>query len=164
MDPVCETHHPQRLDRAFLPVLDGGSTVQQRELDILDRRGPRKKVESLEDEPQLAVPDVRQLVPCQPADIDPVEYVCPLRRFVQASQDVHERRLPRSGCAHDRDEFPSPDLQGHAAECVDLDFPQHVGFHEVIDLYEASIARGRGGGGRLIPADHRIPPGPPGLC
>ena len=102
---------------------------------------------------------MRQLVPRQPADIDPVEYVCPLRRLVKASQDIHERRLPRAGGAHDGDEFSSPDLECDPAQCMDLDFSQEVGFHEVIDLYKAPVARCR-----LIPADHRIPPGPPGLC
>ena len=59
--------------------------------------GQRQQVELLENEPDLIVPDLRQLVAIQLSDADSVQFVTSGRRSVQAPEDVHQRGLAGSG-------------------------------------------------------------------
>ena len=76
--------------------------VDQRQLDVAQRRGARDQVEALEDEPDLAVADIGELVVVEVADVDAVEQVAAARRDVEAADDVHQRRLAAARRAHDR--------------------------------------------------------------
>src|SRR5207253_6080920 len=78
------------------------------------------------------------------------EYVGATVGDVEAAQDVHERRLPRSRRAHDRDELGGPDIEIDAAQRVHRDLPPDaVRLGDPAELDDA--------------LDHRptITPGPP---
>ena len=59
----------ERKDRALAALLAGHPGVDQRQLDLLQRRRPRKKVERLEHEADLLVADRGQLVVGHPRDL-----------------------------------------------------------------------------------------------
>src|SRR5439155_11262537 len=50
----------------------------------------------------------------------------PRRRPVEPTQQVHERGLPRTGAAHDRQVVAGRDLKGHPAQRLDRDPVQLV--------------------------------------
>ena len=67
------------------------------------------EVERLEDEPDLAVADMRQRRLVERAHVDPVDEELARRRDVEAAEDVHHRRLAADPSAHDRDEVAAFD-------------------------------------------------------
>ena len=74
--------HPDRLQRRHGPLVarrcpPALAVVEQRQLDVLERRRPREQVEPLEHEPDLVVPHGGQLVPRQLGDVAAVEDVLP---------------------------------------------------------------------------------------
>jgi hypothetical protein len=68
--------------------------VGQRELDVALRGGAGDQVEALEDEPDLAVADERELSLVEAPDVDPVEQVAALGADVEAPDDVINVDLP----------------------------------------------------------------------
>src|SRR5688500_6447036 len=118
MISLPETNGVERGERAlvtfgrleFAPV-----AVEQRQLDVVERRGAFEEVESLEHEPNFLVPDVRELVLRQLRDVAAVELVDAARRTVQTAGNVHEGRLARSGGTGHGDELARLDLDRHAS-------------------------------------------------
>src|SRR5438445_788912 len=105
----------QTVQRALTTRPRGKATVEQGQLDVLERRRPGQQVELLEHEPDLRVADSRQLVLREPADVDAVEQVVPRRRRVEAAEEIHERRFARSRRSHDGDELAGADGQRHTS-------------------------------------------------
>src|SRR5512141_2538024 len=95
--------------------------VDERQLDVLERGSPREEIERLEDETDLAVPDLRAFVAVEARDVHPVQEVGSGRRTVEAPDDVHEGGLAGTGGAHHRDELARRNDQGNAVERPDLD-------------------------------------------
>jgi hypothetical protein len=58
----------QHLDGALVPLLLRHAGVDQRQLDVVQRRGARQQVERLEDEADVLVADARQLVVVEAGD------------------------------------------------------------------------------------------------
>ena len=92
--------------------------VEQRQLDVLERRGARQQVEALEHEPDLRVADARQLVVRQLRHVAAVQQIAAARRPIQAAEDVHERRLARARRPDDGHELAGGDVERDAAEGV----------------------------------------------
>ena len=92
--------------------------VEQRQLDVLDRRGARQQIEALEHEADGLVPDARELVGRQRRDIAAVHQDTAARRPIQAPEDVHERRLARTRRPDDGDELAGVDAERDAAQRV----------------------------------------------
>jgi hypothetical protein len=105
--------------------------VQHRQLDVRPRRHARDQVERLEDEADRPVPHDRQRALRQRRDIDAVEQVRPLRRDVQAAEDVHHRRLARARGAHHGHELARLDDEVDA-----VDGP-HLALTLAVDLAHA---------------------------
>ena len=116
-----------RSDRTF----DWHAGVDERQLDVVQRRRARQQVERLEHEPNLFVPDARQLVVVHLADLLAVQQVAALARRVQTADQVHQRRLARPGRPHDGDIFAALDLNRHTAEGMHLLGAHLVGLPEV---------------------------------
>ena len=95
----------QLLHRAGTTLRRRDAAVEQRQLDVFQRRRARQQVELLEHESDRAVADAGQLVGGEPGDVLAVEPVGARRRHVEAADHVHERRLARARRAHDRDEL-----------------------------------------------------------
>ncbi len=93
---------------------DALARVEQRQLDVLERRGARQQVEALEHEADGLVADARQFVVRQRRDVAAVEQVTPGGRPIETAEDVHERRLAGARRSDDRDELAGGDVQRDA--------------------------------------------------
>ncbi len=129
----------------------GIARVDERQLDVVQRRRARQQVEGLEHEADLAVADRGELVVVHLRDDLAAQHVAALARRVEAADQVHQRRLARSGGAHHRDVLARLDLEAHAAQRVDLLGAHLVGAPEVLGVDDgpaAGLARDRGAGRR----------------
>src|SRR5262249_61032314 len=93
---VGQTDCGEPLARARAPLACGEGGVEQRQLDVLERRRSRQQVELLEDEPDLGVADPGELVRREAGHVLAVELVASGARRVEAAQQVHEGRLARA--------------------------------------------------------------------
>jgi hypothetical protein len=127
--PAAEAHRLQCAgSAAVVPHQRRLAAVEQRQFDVLLRRGARQQIEALEDEPQVAAAQPCPLVARQCFDMCAMEQVLPAAGRVQAAEDVHRGRLARAARAHDGHEFAGADveidaLQGHQlsrAAAIDL--------------------------------------------
>src|SRR5436190_1727489 len=116
--PIGEPDRGQPLAGARAPRSGRQPRVDQRELDVFQRARPGQEVERLEDEPDLAVADPRELGPREAGDVLTVQDVAAGRRRVKTAEHVHEGGLSRAGGAHDRDELAALDSDRQAAERV----------------------------------------------
>ena len=110
------------------------AAVEQRQLDVLLRRGARQQVEALEHEAEVAPAQPRALVARQRLDVRAVEQVLPGARRVQAAEDVHRGRLARAAGPHDGDELAGGDVE------VDALQRQQLGLAAAVDLGHAAQA------------------------
>src|SRR6185437_3850643 len=101
---------------ACATLLAADARVHERKLDVLERGGAGKQVERLEDEPDFLVSDVRKLIVRHVGDEGAVEPVLASVRRVEAADEIHQRRLARSGRAHDRDVFVATHGDVHATQ------------------------------------------------
>ena len=129
--PRSRRHRRAFSSRSRARVAVGG--VDQRQLDVLERRGAGEQVEGLEHEADLPVADLGALVAVEPRDVDAVEEVAARRRPVEAADDVHERALAGARRAHDRDELARRDRERDAVERAHLDLAHLVDPDEVLD-------------------------------
>jgi hypothetical protein len=135
----------ERRLRALLPLARGHAGVDERQLDVVERRGARQQVEGLEDEPDLLVADARQLVVVHRAHLLAVQEVGALRRRVEAADEVHQRGLAGTRRAHDGHVLALLDLDRDPAQGVDLllahliGLPQVAGFIRIIQAWDQPI-------------------------
>ena len=66
---------------------------------------------ALENEAECLPTQLRQIVTSQAGDVLTLEPIASGGGTVETSQQVHQRRLARAGCAHDSNEFTLVDLQ-----------------------------------------------------
>ena len=123
--------------------------VDQRQLDVLERRGARQQVERLEDEPDLAVADLRARRRGRgPRRRRRRGSSGPTVGPVEAADDVHERALAGARRAHDGDELARRDRERHAVQGAHLDLAHAVDADEVLDADDvgrSAIAQKRRG-------------------
>lgn len=106
--------------------------IHQRNADILERRGPIDEVECLEDETDMLIPNPREVLLVHAADELALEFQGSGSRPVQATEDVHQRALPTSGCTGDAHERSRIDAQVHAGQRVHDRLAHLVFFSELI--------------------------------
>ena len=94
---------------------------EQRHLDVFEGGELGQKVEVLKDETHATVSDVGQLIAVQTGHGFAAEPVVPVRRRVEAAQEIEESRLARARRADDRYELPFSHRQIDAAQGLDLD-------------------------------------------
>src|SRR5437762_14216343 len=128
--PIGEPDRGQPLAGARAPRSGRQPRVDQRELDVFQRARTGQEVERLEDEPDLAVADPRELGPRETGDVLAVQDVAAGRRGVETAEDIHEGGLPRTGGAHHRHELAALDLDRQAAERVDRVWTESVVLRE----------------------------------
>src|SRR5439155_1337556 len=73
-----------------------GVGVRQRHDHLVKRTGARQQVEVLEHEPNLAVADLRPLIVADLRDLFAIKPVPPVRRPIQAAENIHQRAFARS--------------------------------------------------------------------
>src|ERR1051326_1180263 len=147
-----QSHAMQRVERRFVPLLARPSelAVQQRQLDVLDRRRAREQIEALKNEADLRVANDGALVAIELRDVDSVEQVRSGRRTIEAAEDVHQRRLAGAGRSHDRDEVAFVDEKIDAVERAHFHFAHRVDLRQLTNLDDGTR--------HYRP---RPPPGPP---
>src|SRR6185295_18934816 len=98
----------------------------------------------LENEPDLAVPKVREITIALAGQILAVEPHLASRRSIERAQDVQQRTLSHPGLPHDRDPFPLLDLK--------VETGKHPHHPRTIDVLLGEVAEGDQW--RLLVADH----------
>src|SRR5439155_1241072 len=112
--------------------------VDQRKLHVLDGVEARQQVEGLEHEADVLVADRRELVVGELSHVLPGEHVRAGIGYVEATEDVHERRLARARGTHDRDELARSDVEIDAPERVHRDLStDRVGLCDAAELDDA---------------------------
>jgi hypothetical protein len=129
--PLCRTH----------------PGVDQRQLDIVEYIGAGQEIEGLEDEADLFVSDLGQTVLAERTDISAVKKIGPRGRHIEAADNVHQGRFPRSRGAHDRHVLVAGDAEGNPSQSVDSDRVH------VVDLLDGTKLERH----RLIPSSRRPP-------
>src|SRR5262245_10576455 len=114
-----EPHALEGLARAPVALAGADARVDQRHLDVRERRLPRQQRKGLEDEADVAVPHVRELELGELRHEPSAEPVATGVRRVEAAEQVHERRLPAAGGTHDRDIFALPHDEVDSAQRLD---------------------------------------------
>src|SRR5690606_3720170 len=107
------------------------------QLDVPERVGAGEQVEALEDEADLVVADLGEVIVVELGHIRPVELVGAGGRRVEAPQKVHQRGLPGSRRAHDREVLAAFDVEGDIAQGVDHFAAHLVSAGEAADSDEA---------------------------
>jgi hypothetical protein len=120
------------------------AAVEQRQLDVLLRRGARQQVEALEDEAQVAPPQPGALVARQALHLDTLEGVAARRRHVQAAEQVHHGGLARAARAHHGDELARRDLQIDALEGLEGGLAAAEGLGDAAQADQLRPGRERG--------------------
>ena len=118
------------------------AAVDQRQLDIVQRRGTGQQMKHLENEADLLVADISQFILGQGTDLLAVDEILALDGRVQAAQQIHQRGFSRTRLAHDGNEFPALHHEIDVFQGVDLFAADLIGFAEVLNFDN---------GGHLIP-------------
>ena len=105
----------------------------------MERGRARQQVEGLEDEADLAVADRGQLVVVHLRDDLAAQHVAPLAGRVEAADQVHQGRLAGARRPHDRHVLAALDLEGDAAQRVDLLGAHLVGAPEVLGVDDRPV-------------------------
>src|SRR5512132_3642814 len=90
----------------------------QRQLDVLVRTEHRQKIEELEDEADVATPELRDLVVVQLTESRAGDRHVPRRGPVERGEDVHEGRLAGAGRPHHGRQLLPLDIQRDPAERI----------------------------------------------
>jgi hypothetical protein len=89
--------------------------INQGQLDILPCGGARQQIKILEDEADLAIPDIGELISIQSRNICAVQDVMTRRRPVETTQNIHKCGFSGTARTHKRNKFDAFDLQRHTA-------------------------------------------------
>src|SRR5262249_15280075 len=131
---LAQAHPRQRAHRQLAPLARAHAAVDERQLDVLQRRGARQELERLEDEANLAVAQRRQRVLAQTAHVLAAQAVGAPARRVEAAEDVEQRRLARPGLPDDGHVLAALDGEAHLAERVDRLGPHLVDAGHALEL------------------------------
>ena len=115
------------------------TVVEQRQLDVVERRRPGQQVEALEHESDLLVAHDGELVLRHARDVLAVEEVFAAGGAVEAAEDVHQRRLAGSRRARDRHELAGLDVHVRAAQRADDHLADHVGLHQIANRNDRHV-------------------------
>jgi hypothetical protein len=116
-----------------------------REHDVLLRGQGAEQVEGLKDEADPLAPQLRQRPLAQASELELVEADAALGRPVEAGGELHQRRLPGPGRAHDRGEGAAGHRHRHAVDGADLAVAATEDAHDVVE-----VDHRRGVGGRRV--------------
>ena len=113
--------------------------IRERHHHIFESTGAGQQIEVLEDEANLLITQHGPPVSRQLHDILPVKPVIPGSGMIETPQDIHERRLARSGGAHQSNEVSLSDVQRDALQHGDGDFAKLIGFINILQRNERHV-------------------------
>ena len=117
-EAILESDHLEAANRLFAALGPWDALVEERDRDVLDDVQLADQVECLEDEADLAAPDLAEGVVVEVGEVTAPEVVRAFGGGIQAAEQVHQRGLPGSRGTHDRKEVAFGDVQVHATECL----------------------------------------------
>ena len=137
VDAIAETDLLERAERALSSRV-AISSVDERQLDVLDRVETREQIEGLEDEAEMLVAKTGELVVGELADVLAGQEIRATVRDVEAAKDVHQGRLAGAGGTHHREELARPDVEIDPAKGVHDDLsPDAIGLRDPAELDDA---------------------------
>src|SRR5438105_10081927 len=102
-EPVAESNLAEQFPGPFTALAKRQApAVEQRQLDVLQRRGARQQIEALKDKADVAIANAGALVARHRHDFLARQFEAAGGGTVEAAERIHERRLARSGRAHQR--------------------------------------------------------------
>ena len=110
--------------------------VDHRQLDVLQHAELRQQIEELKHEPDLPIPDARQLAHRGGGDLGAVELDAAFARRIEAAEDVHERGFAAARRADDGDEFAAVDVEVDVVERADFLAAEVVDLADVAEFDE----------------------------
>jgi hypothetical protein len=116
--PARQPNVVKSSDSEFSPFRCRQTAIDQWQFDIFQRSCPGEQVEALEYEAEKMAADQGPLIAPQPADADPIEQIIACRRRIETADDIHRRRLARSGRAHNGNELSLPDHEINTGERI----------------------------------------------
>src|SRR5437016_3006438 len=121
--PMAELHKIQKFLRTLLDLLAGPFAQIERESDVFQTIQGWQQVEKLEDEADLVAPDTREIVVGKFAKILAFDSNLAGCGPVEASDQVQERRLSRTGRSDNRDNLANLDIKTHVFQGNRFPFP-----------------------------------------
>src|SRR6266566_720403 len=108
------------------------SCIKHRQFDVLEGRGAREKIESLEHKSDFLTAYVGAFVFRHLRNVFTVENVLSSGRLIETANDVHGGRLARSRRTHDGHKLTFADGERDTAQCVNFDVSHRVSLVDVI--------------------------------
>src|ERR1051326_4524089 len=125
---IGQAHHGKSFARERVPLFARRAAINQRQLQILQRRGAFEEIVSLKHETDKITPEQCALIATQGTDIAASQVVVAASRRIQAAQNIHHGRFAGARRSHDRNEFAG--LNGEA----DMTERDHGGFACAVHL------------------------------
>src|SRR6266478_793584 len=139
---VSESDKSKRLARPLLAFCFADARVQRGQFDVFQSGGARQQVEALKNETDFAIADGGQLLLAEAGDLDAFQQIASSAGFVEAAQNIHERRFTAAAGAHDGDELPARNFDTYASQGVNARFPELIVFVNLLDQnYRFAILR-----------------------
>ncbi|GEM_PF-5404282 len=116
--------------------------IDRRNFDVFLRGRCRDQVIALEDEAEGSAPQCCQRVGIECRYILAVEQILSAARAVETAQNVHQRRLAGAGCAHDRNEFASLNIERNAVQHLNGKIAVVIGLADIGEPDERRVGHG----------------------
>ncbi len=129
--PSPQIHRLEHFLRTSRPLRRRRSVIDQRKLHIMQRSRSSQQIERLKHKPNLLVANPRQLIVIELRNVMSIQPVLALRRRIQAADQVHQRRFPRTRWSHDRNILVMLDPQVHTTQRMHLLIAHLVRFPKV---------------------------------
>src|SRR5713101_6073309 len=89
--------------------------IKQRQLHVFPCRCARQQIEVLKNKTDLAIANIRELVPLQSGHIRAVEQVSACAWPIETAENIHQSRFAGAARAHQGNKFTALDLERNAA-------------------------------------------------
>jgi len=119
---------------------DAVAIILHGHLDIFESRRAGQQIETLKDEADLFIADIRQRITIQRGYVNAIQPVMSTRRMIQRTHHIHDGRFAGTAGTHDGDEFAGHDIEGHTTNGVDIHF---TGVIRLVDLIQLDDGVGR---------------------
>src|SRR6185369_17180123 len=117
---LSQVHGLERFLRHLMSLRRANTTVNQRQLDVVQRRGAREQIERLKYETDFLIANARKLVVVHLRDVLTVEPVFTLTRSIETADQIHQGRLAGTGWTDDRDVLATRDIKRHSVQRVNF--------------------------------------------
>ena len=136
---VRETDLGEGIGRALLRFGSVQFRIESRQGRVFERRGTREQIETLKNKTNLLIPNVGESMLVVIRDINSLKEVLAGSWAVQATEQVHERRLSAARSTHDGNKFAAMNLEAHATESVNTSRAQVVVFVKIDHTEDRSV-------------------------